>query len=434
MTEAGIHPETVFKTQTHSPPMPSTHSLLQALCRLPHRGAATPNEREAARLLAEHLRSRGASVRLEAFDTPQAYATVVYWIIGALLVGIGLALTSGFLVGQVGLLLGGFALSQAWLYFNWRQALVTQLPGQHRAVNVLAQWRLPDHVPGRSAAAVDAPRMDASTRLHVILMAHYDTAPVSALYNPKQQKTFRVSLIISLCVMTLGVVLSGIYTFGGTSPVIVWTLLAVVVYLIAQAALGTIGYWTKGYTNGASDNATGVVAAIETADRLRKASQSGELPGTLVEVVLPSAEEVGYLGSLAYLKKNRANWPNGGENTIVINFDTLGAGKLTVIEQTGTVEVIRYTNALTDLARQVIKQPDFTERAQVGRWHTADFDSVWFVRTGLPTLTLCALDADGTMPRIHRPDDTIDLVDEQPMQTAVELAEAVVRHWYEQFH
>ena len=413
--------------------MPAHHSLLHDLCQLPHRGAATPNEREAARLLAEHLRSRGAAVRLEAFSTPQTYATVVYWIVGMLLAGIGLALSGGFLVGQLGLLLGGFALIQAWLYFNWRETLVTRFPEQHRAVNVVGQWTLPGNVPGESTAPIRR-AADQPVRLHVILMAHYDTAPISALYTPKQQKTFRVSLIMSLCVMTLGVVLSAIYTFGGTSSLVFWALWAVVLYLIGQALLGTMGYWTKGYSNGASDNATGVVAAIETADRLRKASQSGGLSGTLVEVVLPSAEEVGMLGALAYLKKNRDNWPNGGKNTIIINFDTLGAGKLTVIEQTGTVEVIRYKNALTDLARQLVGQPAFAQRSQIGRWHTADFDSVWFVRAGLPTLALCALDADGTMPRIHQPDDTLGLIDEQPMHAAVDLAEAVVRNCYEQFH
>jgi hypothetical protein len=316
-------------------------------------------------------------------------------------------------------LLGGFGLSQAWLYFNWREAMVTRLPGQHRAVNVLAQWPLAAEVP---------------CQLHVILMAHYDTAPISALYNPIGQKTVRLSLITSLVVMTLGVLLSGIYTFGGKVQPVLWGLWAVSLYLMAQAVLGTVGYWLKGYANGASDNATGVVAAIETADQLQKASRSGALPGMLIEVVLPSAEEAGMLGSLAYLKKNRANWPAGGKNTIVINFDTLGTGKLTVIKQTGTVEVIRYTNALTDLARQLVAQPAFAHRAQTGRWHTADFDSVWFVRAGVPVLALCALAADGTMPRIHRPDDVPELVDEQPMQAAVDLAQAVVGHWYQQFH
>ncbi|MBO0947670.1 M28 family peptidase [Fibrella forsythiae] len=394
------------------------HPLLNALCQLPHRGAATPNEREAARLLAEHLRNRGAAVRLEAFSTPQTYATVVYWITGLLLAGIGLALSGGFLVGQLGVILGGFALSQAWLYSNWREAPVTRFPGQHRAVNVLAQWSIPDKIP---------------VKLHVILMAHYDTAPISILYSMKRQKTARATLILSLFLMTLGVVLSIIYTFGGTSPVVFWSLWGIALYHVVLAIVSTLGYLVKGYANGASDNATGVVAAIETAVRLQAASRSGALPGTLVEVVLPSAAEAGMLGSLAYLRKNKAEWPNGGQNTIVINFNTLGAGMLTVVEQTGTVEVIRYTNALTGVARQLLVQPDFALRAQTGQWHAADFDSVWFVREGIPALALCALDSDGGMPRIHQINDVPDLVDEAPMNTAVDLAASVVEHWYKQF-
>lgn len=407
------------------PTFTAMHALLTALCRLPHRGAATPNEREAARLLAEHLKSRGAAVRLDAFSTPQTYATVIYWINGLLLAGIGLALSGGFLVGQLGLFLGGFALSQAWLYINWREASVTRFPGQHRAVNVTAQWPLP------ATASAD---VDTSTRLHVILMAHYDTAPISVFHAVKWQKSLRTLFIATLAMMTSGVLLSAVYTYGGKAPVIFWSLVSIAVYLIVQTVFTTIGYRSRGYANGASDNATGVVAAIETADRLRKASRSGALPGTLVEVVLPSATAVGLLGSLAYLKKNRANWPFNGEKTIAINFDTLGAGKLSVIEQTGTVEVIRYTNALTNLASQLVATPDFSARAQRASCHSTGFDSVWFERTGVPTLALSALDADGTMPRSHRPDDVPERVDEQPMELAIELAEAVVRHWYEQFH
>ncbi len=394
------------------------HPLLETLCRLPHRGAATPHERTAARLLAEHLQSRGAAVRLEGFMTPQTYATVVYWLLGGLLTGFGLVLTGGFLVGQLGLVISGLALVQAWLYFNWRTAMVTTLPAQKKAVNVLAQWPLPANVP---------------VALHVILMAHYDTAPVSALYGQQQQKTFRASLILSLAVMSVGFLLAVAYTSGLRGPLVFWGLWAVITYLVIQGVVGTVGYLAQGYTNGASDNATGVVAAIETAVAVQEQCRRGMLPGTLVEVMLPSAEEAGMLGALAYLRKNRPLWPANGQKTIVINFDTLGAGKLTVVEQTGTVEVIRYENDLTRLATDMIRQPDFAAHAQVGRWHTADFDSVWFVRAGVPTLALCALAPNGTMPRIHRPDDTPEHLDPRPMQTAIALAVAVVGRWYQQF-
>ena len=384
--------------------------LLQRLTRLPHRGAATPNEREAAQLLIGTLAEAGAATKLMPFRTPKTYATVVYWIIGGLLVSIVLVISNGFLLQQMGLILCGVALTQAWLYFNWRHASVVTWPVQHTALNVLGQWPTPDKA--------------APTR-RVILMAHYDTAPVSALYSPKQQRGFQKSLQLSLGVMTLTGVLLLVHTAVGLPAWGFWLLGLVTLYLMAQAVLGTVGFWQQGYTNGASDNATGVVAAIETAKRLRQDAP----PGLVVEVVLPSAEEVGMIGAHAYWQANKGRFAKEIATTAVINFDTLGAGKLTVIERTGIVEMIHYANPLTQIARDLVATPSFHDRSQIGRWHMPDFDSVWFVRAGVSTLALCALAPDGTMPRIHRPDDTLDAVDETPMHDAVDLAEAVVRQW-----
>jgi hypothetical protein len=53
-----------------------TNTLLQTLCQLPHRGAATAYERAAAKLLVEELRQRGASARLEPFSAPKTYVTI----------------------------------------------------------------------------------------------------------------------------------------------------------------------------------------------------------------------------------------------------------------------------------------------------------------------------------------------------------------------
>ena len=133
------------------------------------------------------------------------------------------------------------------------------------------------------------------------------------------------------------------------------------------------------------------------------------------------------IGAYYYVEAHKREWIPA--QTIAINFDTLGAGKLTVIEQTGTIETIRYDNIPTQIARQLLETDQFRDRAKVGRWHTADFDSVWFVRNRIPVLALCALDADGRMPRIHQPNDTLDAVDTTPMQDAVDLAEAVIKQW-----
>lgn len=375
-------------------------NILRDLTRLPHRGAATPHETAAADLLTETLSEMGAEVRTESFRTPRTYVTVVYWLIGGLLAGLALVPVTGVAVGLV-----WYFVWLAWRYFNWRYSFITKFPVQHTARNVIGRW------PAR--------RVGQETRT-VILMAHYDTAPVSLLYGPKQQAGFRTSMIVSLVLMALAGVVATAEAMGAGLPYLPYVRYGLMAYFVAQAITGTAGYWLKGYTNGASDNATGVAAALATADRLRQMNRAG----LDLEVVLTSAEEAGMIGAYYYVEAHKREWNRA--RTIVVNFDTLGAGKLTVVEQTGTLETILYDNEPTRLARQLLQTDAFRDRAQVGRWHTADFDSVWFVRNHIPVLALCALDENGQMPRIHQPEDTLDAVNTSAMEAAVDLAVAVI--------
>ena len=381
----------------------SVPDFLADLCALPHRGAATPQGAEAARLLQSELADLGATVRAEPFQTPKTYATVVYWLIGGLLAGLALVPVTGVAVGFVWYFAG-----MAWLYFNWRYSFIIKFPAQHTAHNVIGHW--PAKTTGQNVR-------------RVILMAHYDTAPVSLLYGPKQQSGFRSSLIVSLGLMLLAAMAATLEAVGIGLPYLTYLRYGLMAYFVIQALSGTLGYWLRGYTNGASDNATGVAAALATADRLWQAN----LPNLSIDVVLTSAEEAGMIGAYYYVEAHKKTWDRS--RTMAINFDTLGAGTLTVVEQTGTLEAIRYDNEPIQLARTLLQTDLFQNRAQMGRWHTADFDSAWFVRNQIPVLALCALDANGQMPRIHQPDDTLDAVDPTPLYTAVDLAEAVVLEW-----
>ena len=375
--------------------------ILRDLCQLPHRGAATPQGAEAAQRLAEHLTSMGATVRTEPFQTPKTYATIVYWLIGGLLTGLALVPVTGVAVGFV-----WYFAWLAWRYFNWQYSFITRFPVQHTAHNVVGRWT------GRG-----------ENRQKVILLAHYDTAPVSGLYRPGRQARFRSSLIIFLVLMVVAGIVAFAEVLGVGLPYVTYGRYGLMAYFLIQAITSTVGYWRQGYANGASDNATGVAAALATADRLRRTN----LPNLDMEVVLTSAEEAGMIGAYQYVQQHKREWRP--RRPLVINFDTLGAGKLTVVEQTGTVEQIQYANEPTRLARSLIQTEAFKDRVQVGRWHTADFDSVWFVRNRIPVLALCALDAAGQMPRIHQPDDILDAVDPAPIYDAIDFAEAVVGEW-----
>ena len=377
--------------------------FLRALCQLPHRGAATPNETAAANLIADVLTSMGATVSREPFQTPKTYVTIIYWLIGGLLTGLALVPVTGVAVGLV-----AYFAWLAWRYFNWQYSFVTKFPGQHTAFNISGHW--------------PAARADAAENRTVILMAHYDTAPVSLLHGSKQRAGFRTLLIGSLLLMGLAVVVALLEAAGVGLPVVTYLRYGLMAYFVVQAIIGTAGYWLNGYANGASDKATGVAAALATANQLRQLN----LPHLDLHVVLTSAKEVGMVGAYRYVEAHKRSWKP--RQTTAINFDTLGAGQLTVIEQTGTLETIRYDNPPTQTARQLLQTDAFRDRADVGQWHTGDFDSVWFVRNRIPVLALCALDTAGRMPRIHQPADTLDVLDPTAMYTAIDLAVAVIKH------
>lgn len=248
-------------------------------------------------------------------------------------------------------------------------------------------------------------------------MAHWDTAPISVLYRTEMVGNFRQSLKVSLFLMILAqFVAISQFLVPNTFILLIGNILAF--YFLLQGIVGTVDYFRLGYSNGASDNATGAAAAISTAQRL----WAKNLPNLEVELVLTGAEEVGMIGSRAYLKKHYTEF---NKETHLVNFDTLGKGNLKIITQTGSWSNIVYDNKLIQIAKQSVAELSSLKEVTTGAWHTADFDSVWFQRAGIPSVTLAALDTNGRMPNIHRPTDILSNVDFVPMEKAIILAEKI---------
>ena len=253
----------------------------------------------------------------------------------------------------------------------------------------------------------------------IILMAHWDTAPISILYAPSMVGNFRSSLKINILLIVLAFCVSLIYWIF-PSTVLVWLSRALVVYFLGQLVVASWDFYKYGYSNGASDNATGVGAAMATAQKL----WNENLPNLEIELVLTGAEEVGMIGAKAYYDNRIGTW---NADTMLINFDTLGAGDLKIITETGSWGNKVYDNELIKIAKEVISSEEGIKHVKLGAWHTADFDSVWFQRAGVPSLTLAALDQNGRMPNIHRETDVLENVNFKPMHDAVEVALAIVK-------
>ncbi|GAB3510269.1 M28 family metallopeptidase [Emticicia fontis] len=372
--------------------------IVEKLASFPNRGVATPQEIP----VLEYLTSLFAEqeVSKESFKTPKTYISIVWWLIGGLVIGL-LSLNFSPIIG---LFLTLIFVTMAMLYFNWYASPVINFPPLVTTYNLIVKAKNKETVKPKK----------------LILMAHWDTAPISVLYRPEMVGNFRQSLKISLFLMILAqFVAISQFLLPNAFILLIGNILAF--YFLLQGVVGTIDYFRLGYSNGASDNATGAAAAIATAQKL----WAKNLPNLEVELVLTGAEEVGMIGSRAYLKKHYTEF---NKETYLVNFDTLGNGNLKIITQTGSWSNIVYDNKLIQIAKQSVTELSALKEVTTGAWHTADFDSVWFQRAGIPAVTLAALDSNGRMPNIHRPTDILSNVDFVPMEKAIILAEKIGEH------
>jgi hypothetical protein len=386
-----------------------TMAIVRELAALPHRGATTANEKRAAELLARALQALGARVERQPFKTAKTYISEVWWLLGALSLTLILTPFIAWIAFALMLLITATALR----YFDWRSSPLSLLPPRAVSENILGK----DPHEGKH----DQGPQPGLKRKKLILMAHYDSAPVSLLYQPPLVKDFRRSLLCSLGLMAGAVLITLLEVLGMGRPITAWARWLLVAYFLVQGILSTIDYLRYGFANGAADNATGVAVALAGAERLWR----DPIAGWEVEVVLTGAEEVGMVGARQYFlaQKDRLD----ANATYVMNFDNLGSGAVKIITRTGSMTTVVYDNALVHAALQTAAADPQYRHIKTGVWHTGDFDSIWFARAGIPSLTIAAQDEQGQIPFLHRPNDTIDNVDANVARCAVGFAEATIR-------
>jgi hypothetical protein len=378
-------------------------AIVKKLCALPHRGAATPMEKKAADILESILTSMGATVDRQPFRTPVTYIWEVWWIVG----GISLGLLLAPLAPWISVFITAFFAVSAALYFDWRASFISYFPPKADSENLITRYGQPDRETGRDGK--------------IILMAHYDSAPVSLLYLPSQVKGMQRSVKIGVLLMACAVAVALLQALHMGQPWTSWMRYALAAYFLGMGGVTSFDYFRYGYTNGASDNATGTAAAIAVANRL----WNDPIPGWQVELVLTGAEEAGMVGAKQYFRRHKKTLHP--ETTVVLNFDSLGRGDVKVIKTTGSLTPVVYDNALFDAAVKTIDENPEFGTIKPASWHTGDFDTIWFAREGILSLTLSAQDEHGCIPHLHRRQDTMDTVDEKQVQFSVDFAEAVVR-------
>jgi hypothetical protein len=161
---------------------------------------------------------------------------------------------------------------------------------------------------------------------------------------------------------------------------------------------------------GVIDNATGVEGLRRVAERLR----GGSYPRTLRFVAF-GAEEIGLVGA----RRHVAGIGERGERSRVVgmvNLDCIGHGE--------KLELLCSPRPLLDRTRAAAEGLGLLDRYEVVTelGQDAGTDHLPFAQAGIPALSILHFPYD----EYHLPEESLDLVDENRMRDAVDLAVAMV--------
>jgi hypothetical protein len=391
-------------------------NLIEALCAFGHRGSTSKQERQAADWLSLELTGQGYSVRHQSVIAPRSYS----WAI----VGISLLLAFGLVVVRDGLWFGLVLtlLGSSWFHchFNLIEHPFDWLMPKGQSQNIIAQ------ISGSSGYAVEIAdeqgvvaqtRSKGNERHNIVLMAHYDSAKSAFLYDPGRVQSFRQVFLVNAVLAYAAPLVALINLFTQSD---IFSLLLAVFFAI-NAVLFFLREQQDVFVEGANDNASGVAAAIEAASRLG-ASLGADFDGRIT-LVLTGAEEVGAYGARNYFASEDFD-----QNTLVVNFDNLGKGDLHAAIGEGMLQYHPYQQRVRWLVQDM--QQSGAAAAPLA-YRLAYFDTLPFARAAIPCLSLIALE-DGLPPNWHWPSDTVENIETQPIEAAVDYAIEFIRRWVDQ--
>lgn len=370
--------------------------IFTRLSEWPHRGVGTEQELEARETLITELTGEfDVEIKEEGFNAPTSYLPFL-WLSGFMSI---VAVAGANYMPYIMVMLGAVAFASWYLYFDWRRSPLIWWGANQTTANLVASK-------GQGMNLF-------------ILMAHIDSAPASFAYRANQVSHFRLVMFVSVSVIAFGVILPLISSLGFRVNSAFMSF--VIALIILQLILASIDFWRFGYTPGANDNLSGVAAATAAASRLwRRMPENAE-----VRLVITSAEEAGMLGSQHYLNVHRDELK--ARNLYLINIDTVGCKNLSFVTQSGGFTPVNYQNVLTDTASKLRRINQDFANITATHHHVGDFDSVWFARAGLPSVTIASYNDHGHMTGIHTPEDTAEKIDTNTMALATRFAEAIVR-------
>jgi len=364
------------------------------------RGTGTPEEAVAADYVANRLTSMGIPVERHTFQavtSQNAFPIAINLV--ALLAVILYSLNKEILRSVA----AGLALTTAPML--WQTI---------RTSNIPLRFLLP-MVTSQNVIASIKPKQD--VRQHVVLLAHLDTNRCRMIWQSSTVRYLEPLTYLTLVILAL---LGLIYLIGVLfhDPGWVWWIsLLFAAYILGSLVLLWIDDRTQ-YSPGAHDNAASVAVALAISRRFK----TNPLQNTHLWVAFTGAEETDHSGLKVFLDKHKSILTQSA----FIGLEGVGSGDIVFLSRQGLCAHYRPDPEMLNLTKRVaahstdlnVQEAQMTMEDEIGTLR----------RRGYKAICIAGMDPDtGSLPRWHRPDDTVDSVSIEIMETAADFVTRMLR-------
>jgi hypothetical protein len=367
---------------------------------------ASDGERRAAGIIRDRFAGAGCRARVEEVPAFDSYARPVGLLCAA---GVVAGLLGG--AGKAGRVMGALAGACA-------------AAGIIDDITIGGMYARRALMPRRATTNVIAENGAPDSERTLVVLVHHDAAPSGVVFNQGAERWFasRYPQVVERITsnpplwwpVIVGPALAGLGSLTGNRGL---RRAGMVISAIAAAAMADIA--GRPAVPGANDNLSGVAAALEMARSL----QADPVTGLRVIVVSAGAEEALQQGIRAYA----ASYFSGLDpaSTWFLTLDTVGSGRLVMLEGEGTVRMHDYGEAFKSLVAECAAEEGIMLMRNLRSRNSTD--GCVPLHYGFPSATLVSVDDDKLLPNYHLYSDTPENVDYACVAGAARLVESVAR-------
>jgi Peptidase family M28 len=283
----------------------------------------------------------------------------------------------------------------------------------------IARYLLPRRPAQNVTSRGDRP--DAAAR--VVLTANHDAARTGLLYwrrrprRPARRRRWRPSTLvgaIDVCFWALAgaLVAAAVRLITGSDSDLLSAIQFSLTVILMTYVVLFIDVAMSPASEGANANASGAATLLELGRRIAR----DPLDAIDVWLVFPAAQEGFMLGMGRWMKAHGEDLDP--RRTFFVHVDCVGGGKVHHVTGEGMPLLYRHDTSLVRICERLGSEPKV--------WRTGT-DGVIPAMQGFPSVTLVGADEAGRVPNHRRTSDTVENLDSEALDAAVDYVEELVR-------